>query len=424
MSTRPSAPSQPDSAEAFAAAIANDAPAWYSFLTSLANYLQETEKQTDALSTDLQLEKSISAREIERCHNLVSRLLQESRDSSTPAPAPAINSSPTDSAIPTESAKTISSSATSTKPQLSEKLPDPAPFDSTKSDLDRFITQIQNKMFANSDRFTTVHSRLSYITRRLTRAAAAQICLYNRDGLFVTLKNYQDLLSILERVYRNINKKAKARKQLMTLRQKNLPFNIFYAEFQQLAQEAEMADDDATLVILLEQGLSNELADLIIYAVPPTHSTDAYAAFCQNLKNRRRYMKHGRLSSAVLPVRTSTTTPVPVSRSAADQTYASRAAPAIPAGDPMDLSSQRRNPVAGVSRRERGECFRCGSTAHVVRDCPRPDSRPVQTRSATINPTPTSISPSKGRTARRSPPASPSRSPTGSVDSGNGARLD
>ncbi|QSZ32178.1 hypothetical protein DSL72_001749 [Monilinia vaccinii-corymbosi] len=302
MSTRPSAPSQPDSAEAFAAAVANDAPAWYSYLTSLANYLQEIEKRADTLSINLQFEKALSAREAERYNNTLSRLLQEARDSLTPLSTPAsslvISPSPVNPATPTESAKTVSFFAASApapvKLQLSEKLPDPAPFDGTKSDLDRFVSQIQNKMFANSDRFTTAHSRLSYVTGRLTGAAAAQIRPYNRKGQFVTLKDYDDLLNILERAYGNVNKKAEARKQLMTLRQKNLPFNAFYAEFQRLAQEAGMADDDATLVILLEQGLSNELTDLIINTVPPTHSADAYAAFCQNLENRRRYMKQGR----------------------------------------------------------------------------------------------------------------------------------
>ncbi|QSZ33191.1 hypothetical protein DSL72_002777 [Monilinia vaccinii-corymbosi] len=234
MSTRLSAPSQPDSAETFAAAVANDTLAWYSFLTSLTNYLQETEKQADAFSTDLQLEKSISTRKVKRCYNLVSRLLQESHDSSTPAPAPAINSSPTDSATFIKSAKTVSFSTISTKPQLSKKLPDPAPFDNTKSDLNRFITQIQNKILANSDRFTTAYSRLSYITERFIETAATQIRLYNQNRLFITLKDYQDLLGILERVYRNINKKAEAWKQLITLQQKNLSFNTFYAEFQWL----------------------------------------------------------------------------------------------------------------------------------------------------------------------------------------------
>ncbi|QSZ34959.1 hypothetical protein DSL72_007821 [Monilinia vaccinii-corymbosi] len=116
MSTRLSASNQLNSAEAFATTIANNTLAWYSFLTSLTNYFQKTKKQANAFSTNLQLEKSISACKVKHCYNLVSCFLQESRNSPIPAPASAINSSSTDSAIPTKSAKTVSSFAISIKP--------------------------------------------------------------------------------------------------------------------------------------------------------------------------------------------------------------------------------------------------------------------------------------------------------------------
>ncbi|QSZ33415.1 hypothetical protein DSL72_004983 [Monilinia vaccinii-corymbosi] len=135
-------------------------------------------------------------------------------------------------------------------------------------------------------------------------------------------------------------------------------------------------------------------------------------------------MKYSHLSSAILLVCISTTTPVPVSRSATNQTYTSRAISTISAGNPIDFNSQHYNPVAGVSYRKRSEYFRYSSTTHVVYNYPHPDSRPIQTHSATINPTSALTSPSKGHTVRHSPPASPSRSPTGSINSGNKARLD
>ncbi|QSZ31954.1 hypothetical protein DSL72_001523 [Monilinia vaccinii-corymbosi] len=116
MSTRLSALNQPDSAEAFAAAMANNTFAWYSFLISLANYLQKTEKQTDAFSTDFQLKKSISVCKVKRCYNFVSCFLQKSCDSFIPILVPVINSLFTDSATSTKSAKTVLSFTISIKP--------------------------------------------------------------------------------------------------------------------------------------------------------------------------------------------------------------------------------------------------------------------------------------------------------------------
>lgn len=47
----------------------------------------------------------------------------------------------------------------------------------------------------------------------------------------------------------------------------------------------------------------------------------------------------------------------------------------------MDLSAQRAPRLTG--RKERGECYRCGSKDHRVALCPEPDTRPfMQARAA------------------------------------------
>ncbi|KAJ8058754.1 hypothetical protein OCU04_011743 [Sclerotinia nivalis] len=107
-------------------------------------------------------------------------------------------------------------------------------------------------MHANSDHFTSPHSRLTYITRRLTEPTTTQIRLYNIKEQFVKLIDYKNLLQILKRVYRNQNKQTKARKLLINLKQKNQLFYIFYIEFQRLTLEAGIVDDNSTLIILLE----------------------------------------------------------------------------------------------------------------------------------------------------------------------------
>ncbi|KAJ8061052.1 hypothetical protein OCU04_010129 [Sclerotinia nivalis] len=109
-----------------------------------------------------------------------------------------------------------------------------------KIDLDRFVDQIQNKI-------------------RLIGSAVMQIRLYNIKRQFIKFVDYEDLLQILERAYRNQNKRAEAWKLLINLKQRNQPFHIFYIEFQRLALKARIIDDNSTLVILLEQALSSEL---------------------------------------------------------------------------------------------------------------------------------------------------------------------
>lgn len=372
------------------------------------------------------MKTSVFAHTLEATEGMLRRALQSPPTPKTPSAAAPLSFAPnppsTVPANPTAPAKS----------QLSEKIPDPATFDGTKTDLDRFIDQIQNKMHANADRYTNPHARLTYVTGRLTGAAAAQIRPYNIKGEFVRLRDYQDLLEVLERAYGNPNKAGEARKSLITLKQKNQPFHVFYAEFQRLALEAGMADDNDTLVILLEQALSNELKAQIVTAEPPTGSADLFAAFVQGLENRRSYLM-GPNAFTRLPPAVQSRAPAPGTGTAPrtpqqPANAASRTtAPMATYPDPMDLSSQRRYPAiaSGGSRRERGECFRCGSQGHLVRDCPQPDTRNLQSRMAVTSPTPSSngsfeIPIPRGRTEVRSPPF---RTPESSVDSGNGTRL-
>ena len=203
---------------------------------------------------------------------------------------------------------------------------------------------------------------------------------------------------------------------------------VFYAEFQRLALEAGMSDDNDTLIILLEQALSSELKAQIVTAEPPTKSADAFASFVQGLENRRLYLMGpttSRQPAMTPPSRNQIVTTLRSAVQSAPPTTLPASTPA--AGDPIDLSAQRRLTSTGT-RKERGECFRCGSTGHMVKDCPYPDTRPkpdnhrVQARLAiTAGQTTSTPDPqTRGRAAIRS--AYP-HSPSSSVGSGNGARL-
>ncbi|TGO13717.1 hypothetical protein BTUL_0064g00170 [Botrytis tulipae] len=119
-------------------------------------------------------------------------------------------------------------------------------------------------------------------------------------------------------------------------------YNVLESIALRLVLEAGMADDDATLVVLLDQGLSYELADRAITAEPPMHSADAYAAFCQKLENRRKDLKYAcKVASPPVPV---------------------------PAGDSVDPGSRRWAAEARLSHKECGECYRCGSAGHLPPD--------------------------------------------------------
>jgi hypothetical protein len=76
----------------------------------------------------------------------------------------------------------------------------------------------------------------------------------------------------------------------------------------------------------------------------------------------------------------------------------------------MDLGSLRRRPGQPTTRRDRGECFRCGSATHMVRDCPQPDTRHLRPMGVIRG---RAISPDSTTTSRKSLSPTPSQSENG-----------
>jgi hypothetical protein len=293
---------------------------------------------------------------------------------------------------------------------ISEKLPDPEKFDGSRADLRRFTQQIYAKMKANADRFPTVTSRLTYVAGRLTGRAYELILPKITDGL-PQFPDYPDILAYLEKAFGDPNRVTNARNDLFRLRQSNKDFSTFFSEFQRLALEGQMAED--SLPTLLEQAISRELRGMLLHHDPPSREFHQYAAFLQELENRRnRFYQAAPALTSRIPAPASHTQATPPRTTSEPPTRS--ASPFSPRNqnqaDPMDLSAQRTPRLNG--RRERGECYRCGSKDHRVALCPEPDTRPrMQARTARAG---RSISPDSDRSI------SPLPSPPASV---NGASL-
>jgi hypothetical protein len=295
--------------------------------------------------------------------------------------------------------------------RVSERLPDPEKFNGDRKDLRRFVSQIQEKLTVNRDRFPTPASRCSYVTSRLSGSPYAQILPYIRQGV-CQLPDYEDILNILDRAFGDPNRVNNARDELFRLRQTNKDFGSFFAEFQRLALEGEMSED--ALSTLLEQAISRELRNMLMHHEPPSRNYLQFANFLQDLENRRR--QYGTLPAPT--VRTYAQISQQQNNSKTDlqgQTFQRKeektatVTPVYP--DPMDLSYARRS----QGRKERGECFRCGATNHKVAECPKPaPARPAQLREGRVSSfshSPVRTLSPQSRKSRRSPsPASSNRS--------------
>lgn len=138
---------------------------------------------------------------------------------------------------------------------------------------------------------------------------------------------------------------------------------------------------DNALTPLLFQGVSRELQDMLLHSPAPSRDFRQYANHLQTLDNRYRQHQqqvHRSKPSSQLITQGRKKSPSP----RRGRSQPRQSPPKLDTGEPMDLSNQRR--PLGPSRRENNLCFRCGSSAHHIRECPKPDTRSTQIRAAAL----------------------------------------
>ena len=131
---------------------------------------------------------------------------------------------------------------------------------------------------------------------------------------------------------------------------------------------------------------------MLLHNPPPSQEFHSFSSHLHVLDNRyRRHQLQSLRNRTSQPARnsnTSSATPparsTPATAALTTRSDSPRPVSSTPATyDPMDLSSQRT--TTGNGRKERGECFRCGSKTHLVSRCPEPDTRTfIQARSSQL----------------------------------------
>jgi hypothetical protein len=378
---RPIPPFLPDTVEDFLANVNDNPTPWVEYLRKAHEYIntaplpleldtselherlatQDSEiaylkEKNNTLKTELLGQRSIiefQRQEVDRYNDKLRRAEMD-RDRAVaqaiaPVSTPALttpSSQAKDVVDPPTRTTPIAAPAPSEHSMRSDKLPDPNVFTGDRKDLRRFLSQVSQKLRVNADRYPTPAARLAYVSSRLSGPAYSQVLPHiNSDGT-CRLTDYPDILGILERAYGDPNRINNARTELLQLRQKNQEFSTFFAEFQRLALEGELADD--ALSTILDNAISRELRGMLMHNPPVSRELNSFAKHLQDLENRRRQYSSYPTTTTNPLVKTQptlrTTSPAPP--------YSTVAARVTT--EPMDLSNTRRRPD-----KETGNCFRC-----------------------------------------------------------------
>jgi len=214
-----------------------------------------------------------------------------------------------------------------------------------------------------------VQHRLAYAVGFLKRKAYEQILPLIDEGN-INIASVEALITLLENAFGDPDRVRTSERNLPSLCQKNHNFSDYLADFQRYA--AEVSWNDAAKRTSLYEGVTAELKDALVTLDTPDE-VDQYIILIKGVDNKIRARAAERNWSSSTwrsPSTTTTTTPKP----AAPPTM-STTATGTQAG-PIDLSAGRRHlsEAQCEDRMRRGQCFYCGGTNHMARQCPKRQS--------------------------------------------------
>lgn len=278
---------------------------------------------------------------------------------------------------------------------------DPDPYTGKDPSLfPKFMKDIAIKLASNADWYPDEQSRMRYLAGRLS-ATAWDTIEYGilKDGT-VAFESVDEIFSLLNSSYGDIDEKGTAQDSIMDFNQGNLPLVKFLPIWHTLAKKSHF--DDAALIALLRRALHPEIMARISFtdvADLPT-SLGVYIALVRKTDASLRRIDPQyctrKKQRAALSISTQPTVP------------ASSPPPPLPpalSDDPMDLSvawvsGTGRKPKSPEEKRlhrqyclKHGLCLYCAKPDHRLTDCPTRPPRPSDTLRPTASASaPTSVS--------------------------------
>jgi hypothetical protein len=258
------------------------------------------------------------------------------------------------------------------------KLPDPEKYNGPSTekdkdgvDLEDWLAKVRRKLQANRDHYHNEELRMGYVQNMVGGMAAKHLAPRLRSEAANPFVSAEEMLKTLEQAYGNPHKKQDASDDLRRLYQNNTPFHTFWAEFQRLAAETEMAE--STQLEELGYRVSTELQQALL-AVDNVSTVYELAQRCMTMDAKIQRLKKAKARSASK----NTATPSTSSNASGGGSHSTvknehRAQGSTPP------PTNRPRPTYDTAEKQQlsreGKCFYCKGVGHLARECPNKASR-------------------------------------------------
>ena len=152
------------------------------------------------------------------------------------------------------------------------KFPDAPIFSGNRASFDAWKDKVRDKLNNSAAQYPTEYHRIAYVRSRTDGTAYQQIRAQCQTDHPRPFRTANDVLTALEKVYGDRNKRNRAINELRTLRMGKKTFDDFYVDFARCAAEIGYSDD--ALIPLLENAISDELTDRVIGLQKPADYYD------------------------------------------------------------------------------------------------------------------------------------------------------
>lgn len=253
----------------------------------------------------------------------------------------------------------------------------PEEFQGNRSNFKAFVTQLALCFGANSSKFGSDKSKISFAASFLRGPAFDWLEPFIDDVTGeVMFKSYTEFLDGLKAGFADPDQYATAEREIEKLTQSS-SCSAYYSQFVTLIAQLGWTEE-AVKIHYFRRGLKEEIKDMLVGRDLPDITTE-FASLCIKLDNQiearsreKQISKKGAPTTSLTPLPPQLIKQNPSPVSVQDyKTPISYSTPSYATGDPMELDSASRK----AYRKANNLCTYCGAPGHWVKSCPNLKSK-------------------------------------------------
>ncbi len=130
-------------------------------------------------------------------------------------------------------------------------------FKNSMQNVDNWLSWMQNKLKTNKNHFSIEELKIAYIESWVSEAAIKHIALRMRNTSLNSFLEVEEVLSIINKMYDDLNHHHTTQRQYLKLYQNKIFFHEFWMKFQRFSAELEYNNE--TLLNNLQHKISSDL---------------------------------------------------------------------------------------------------------------------------------------------------------------------